>query len=331
MTEPVEKVLKSHLADFLVRHQANTKPLAVALSGGIDSMVLLDILHNLNFDKPSSSLVLQAIHVNHGISPHANAWADFCHVECAQRHIPITIEVVAVDRNSGTGLEAAAREARYQALQKSHAAFILTAQHQDDQAETVLHQMLRGTGLKGLAAMGEARALSATQTLLRPLLAISRKSIEAYATTRSLNWIEDESNVDTAYTRNFIRHQLVPVIAERFPHYADSLARTARHAAENAALNEALAKIDLKWNGTEAFADALDVLSTGDKLQRQVNALYYWLRWQNITSASHSQLESWAVQLFRESPENRPHQAGGHEFIIKRKRDRLVLLLNQTK
>lgn len=331
MTEPVETVLKNHVADFLVRHQVNIKPLAIALSGGIDSMVLLDILHNLNFDKPSCSLTLQAIHVNHGISPNANTWADFCYTECMQRDVPITVEVVAVDRNSGTGLEAAAREARYQALQKNHAAFIITAQHQDDQAETVLHQMLRGTGLKGLAAMGEARALSAAQTLLRPLLAIRRESIEAYATARSLNWIEDESNADTAYTRNFIRHQLVPVIAERFPHYADSLARTARHAAENTELNEALAKIDLKWNGTEAFADALDVLSSGDKLQRQVNALYYWLRWQNITSVSHSQLEVWAAQLFRKSPESKPHQAGGHEFIIQRKRDRLVLLLNQTK
>ena len=331
MTEPVETILKNHVADFLVRHQANTKPLAIALSGGIDSMVLLDILYNLNFDKPPPSLDLQAIHINHGISLNATAWADFCHAECMQRDVPITVEVVAVDRNSGTGLEAAARKARYQALQKNHAAFILTAQHQDDQAETVLHQMLRGTGLKGLAAMGEARALSANQTLLRPLLAISRKAIEAYATSRSLNWIEDESNSDTAYTRNFIRHQLVPVIVERFPHYADSLARTARHAAENAELNEALAMIDLKWNGTVAFADTLDVLSSPDKLQRQVNALYYWLRWQNITSASHSQLEAWAVQLFRESPESKPHQAGGHEFIIQRKRDRLVLLLNQTK
>ncbi len=331
MIEPVETILKNHVADFLARHHINMKPLAIAFSGGVDSIVLLEILHRLRLDKSLPSLALQAIHVNHGISPNANAWADFCHAECLQRDIPITVEVIAVDSNSGAGLEAAAREARYRALQKNHAAFILTAQHQDDQAETVLHQMLRGTGLKGLAAMGEARALSATKTLLRPLLAISRESIEAYATAHSLRWIEDESNNDTAYTRNFIRHQLVPVIAERFPQYAESLARTARHAAENAELNEALAKIDLRWNGTEAFADALDVLPSNDKLPRQVNALYYWLRWQNITTASHSQLEDWAVQLFRESPESRPHQAGGHEFIIQRKRDRLELLLNQTK
>ncbi len=330
MTEPVEAVLENHVAAFLARHQAIAQPnaprMAVALSGGIDSMVLLDILYRLHSRNPPPSLgphfILTAIHVNHGISPNANNWAEFCQAECAQRHIPITVEVVTVDRNSGAGLEAAAREARYAALIKTDAAIILTAQHQDDQAETVLHQMLRGTGLNGLAAMGEARALSATQILLRPLLAVRREAIEAYATARALNWIEDESNTDTAYTRNYIRHTLMPVIVQRFPQYTDSLARTAQHAAESAALNDALARIDLKWSGVEAFADALDTLPRS----RQVNALYHWLRWQNIHSASRAQLESWAAQLFRAAPDSKPHQAGGHDFVIRRQHDRLILV-----
>lgn len=295
--------------------------MAVALSGGIDSMVLLDILYRLHNQSSPPSFELEAIHVNHGISPNAHRWEEFCKAECARRHIPITVEVVAVDRNSGVGLEAAAREARYAALIKIPASIILVAQHQDDQAETVLHQMLRGTGLNGLAAMGEARALSTTQTLLRPLLTIRREAIEAYAKVRALYWIEDESNTDTAYTRNYIRHTLMPVIAHRFPHYADSLARTAQHAAESAALNDALARIDLKWNGAEAFADTLDTLSSS----RQVNALYHWLRWQNITSASRSQLQAWAAQLFRAAPDSKPHQAGGHNFVIRRQHDRLIL------
>ena len=330
MTEPVETVLENHVAEFLARHQAiaqsNAPRMAVALSGGIDSMVLLDILYRLHSRNPAPSLephfILSAIHINHGISPNANNWAEFCQAECAQRHIPIAVEVVTVDRNSGAGLEAAAREARYAALIKTDAAIILAAQHQDDQAETVLHQMLRGTGLNGLAAMGEARALSAAQILLRPLLAIRRETIEAYATARALNWIEDESNTDTAYTRNFIRHELVPAIAQRFPQYADALARTAQHAAESATLNEALARIDLNWNGIEAFADVLDT----QPRSRQVNALYYWLRWQNINSASRAQLESWAAQLFRAAPDSKPHQAGGHDFVIRRQHDRLILV-----
>ncbi len=334
MTEPVEIVLENHVAAFLMRHQAAAKEsalrMAVALSGGIDSMVLLDILYRLHNQSPAPSFELEAIHVNHGISPNADRWAEFCKAECARRHIAITVEVVTVDRNSGAGLEAAAREARYAALIKTPVAIILVAQHQDDQAETVLHQMLRGTGLNGLAAMGEARALSTTpsttpsttQTLLRPLLTIRREAIVAYAKVRALHWIEDESNTDTAYTRNYIRHTLMPVIAQRFPHYADSLARTAQHAAESAALNDALARIDLKWNGAEAFADALDTLSSS----RQVNALYHWLRWQNITSASRSQLQAWAAQLFRAAPDSKPHQAGGHDFVIRRQHDRLILI-----
>ena len=339
MTEPVETVLENHVAAFLMRHQAaaqcSTPRMAVALSGGIDSMVLLDILYRLHNQSPPPSFELEAIHVNHGISPNADRWAEFCKAECARRHIPITVEVVTVDRNSGAGLEAAAREARYAALIKTPVAIIVVAQHQDDQAETVLHQMLRGTGLNGLAAMGEARALSTTpsttssttpsttQTLLRPLLTIRREAIEAYAKVRALHWIEDESNTDTAYTRNYIRHTLMPVIAQRFPHYADSLARTAQHAAESAALNDALARIDLKWNGTEAFADALDTLSSS----RQVNALYHWLRWQNITSVSRSQLQAWAAQLFRAAPDSKPHQAGGHDFVIRRQHHRLILIM----
>ncbi len=280
-------------------------------------MVLLDILSKRN---PAPSLPFQAIHINHGISKNANAWAKFCADECAKRGVPITVEVVNVDRQSGLGLEAAAREARYAALMKSDAEVVLTAQHQTDQAETVLHQMLRGTGLQGLAGMGEARELWLGQMLLRPLLNVSREAIEKYAQENKLQWIEDESNDDTAYTRNFIRHEIVPLIAERFPHYAASLERIARHAHESAELNEALAKIDLKWDGEDAFADELDALP----LPRQINALYYWLRWQKVAPPSRDQLEAWASQLFRAPPEGKPHLAGGHDYVIRRRRNVLT-------
>lgn len=291
-------------------------------------MVLLDVLSKRAISppkgglprSPAPSLPFQAIHINHGISKNANNWAQFCMDECAKRGVPITVEVVSVDRESGTGLEAAAREARYGALMKSDAEFILTAQHQTDQAETVLHQMLRGTGLQGLAGMGEARELRSGQMLLRPLLNVSREDIEKYAKEKKLKWIEDESNDDTTYTRNFIRHEIVPVIAQRFPNYAASLERIARHAYESAELNEALAKIDLKLHGEEAFADALDALP----LPRQINALYHWLRWQKVAPPSRDQLEAWAAQLFRAPPESKPHLAGGHDYLIRRRRNLLT-------
>ena len=297
-------------------------------------MVLLDILFKLNElspkagldQNPTPSLPFQAIHVNHGISKNAHGWAKFCMEECAKRGVPITVEVVNVDRQSGLGLEAAARDARYQALMKSDAEFIFTAQHQTDQAETVLHQMLRGTGLNGLAGMGEARELKPGQMLLRPLLKVSRDDIEKYARENKLTWIEDESNDDTTYTRNYIRREIIPIIAERFPHYAVSLERIAQHAHESAELNEALAKIDLKWDGEVAFADALDALA----LPRQINALYHWLRWQNVSPPSRDQLEAWATQLFRAPPEGKPHLAGGHDYVIRRKRNVLTCEKKQT-
>ncbi len=313
-----ESNLPEQVAQFLTRHQVGSRTLVVALSGGIDSMVLLDVLAAAR----TANAALKAIHVNHGISPNANAWADFCRIQCAERGISLTVVAVDVNRQSGVGLEAAARDARYAALMSSDAAFVLSAQHQDDQAETVLHQMLRGTGLNGLAGMGESRQLRAGQVLLRPLLNVSRAEIDAYAAAHQLEWIEDESNLDTAFTRNFIRHDLLPAIRTRFPHYAESLSRTAQHAAESAELLEALAALDLGWNGCDAHADTLDALP----LPRQVNALYHWLRWLKVSPPSRLQLEDWAAQLFRAPPADKPQQAGGHDFVIRRKQNGLLLM-----
>ena len=314
--------LPQRVANFLQRHRPSGQTVAVALSGGIDSMVLLDVLASLAAGSDPQGHTLQAIHVNHGISANADIWADFCRAQCEQRGISLTVAVVNVDRRAGIGLEAAAREARYGALMQSGAAFIASAQHQDDQAETVLHQLLRGTGLNGMAGMGERRELRPGQALLRPLLDVSRVEIEAYAALHQLQWIEDESNNDTVFTRNFIRHEVLPVISRRFPQYAESLSRAARHAAESAELLESLAMLDLQWNGIEARADALDTLP----LFRQVNALYHWLRWQKVAAPSRLQLADWATQLFRAPPAGKAQQAGGHGFVIRRKQNRLMLL-----
>jgi tRNA(Ile)-lysidine synthase len=319
-----ESSLPAVVAAFLDRHRIHDRSLAVALSGGIDSMVLLDILARQCTAATLSAtpnLSLGAIHINHRISPNADHWAAFCAEQCARRGIPLTVVAVDVDRQSGTGLEAAARNARYAALMQSAADFVVSAQHRDDQAETVLHQMLRGTGLNGLAGMGERRELRPGLALLRPLLAASRLEIDAYAASHQVDWIEDESNQDTRFTRNFIRHELAPRIADRFPHYADALARIAGHAADSAELLEALARIDLDWDGHEACAGRLDDLP----LARQVNALYHWLQWMQVPAASSRQLEAWAGQLFRPPPADRPQQAGGHEFVIRRRHNRLQL------
>lgn len=270
---------------------------------------------------------LQAIHVHHGLSPHADSWAAFCAQVCDTRNIALVTTKVRVDRQSGVGLEGAARDARYAAFADAGSPFILLAQHADDQAETVLHQMLRGTGLKGLAGMGETRVVSVNQTILRPLLSVSRADIEATARERGLKWIEDESNSDAAYTRNYLRHEIVPLLALRFPHYQASLARAARHASEADEMLEALAKIDLAWDGTNAFANALDAMPQ----PRQVNALYHWLIWHAVPAPSQFQLIEWAVQLFRAPPIGKPQLAGGHDFVIRRSNNRLTLKRNRQK
>lgn len=309
----------------------HAKSVVVALSGGIDSMVLLDAAHRHRLNAQCSPVaaptwVLQAIHVHHGLSQHADGWADFCQTACKTRDIELTVVRVSIDPDNtgGQGVEGAARRARYAAFARHGAEIILAGQHADDQAETVLHQMLRGTGLAGLAAMGDTRRLVGGACLARPLLKHSRADIEAYAAVHQLTWVEDDSNTDTAFSRNFIRHELLPLIATRYPHYAASLGRTAKHAAESAAMLADLARLDLQWDGVNANASGLDNMA----LMRQTNALYHWLRWQGMAAPSHTQLEEWARQLFRPSPSDKPHQAGGHDFTIRRKANQLLLVVS---
>jgi len=307
--------------DCLVRLDVRNRHVSVGLSGGRDSVVLLDAMGRLRESMPFR---LSAIHVHHGLSPNADGWAAFCDEYCAAMGVALTQVRVALDRSAPGGLEATARAARYQAFCSSGADFLAAAQHADDQAETVLHQLLRGTGWKGLAGMGPQRVLHQGLVLIRPLLGLTRNTIQEYAQVRKLQWIEDESNEDCRHTRNFIRHQVLPPVAARFPHYRESLARLGRHAADADAMLAELAMIDLQWDGVHASAAALDSLP----LRRQVNALYHWLQWQQragVTFPSQAQLGEWAGQLFRQKPADRTHQAGGHDFIIERRNNRLEL------
>ena len=194
--------------------------IAVGLSGGVDSVVLL---HQLR----QHPVRLRAIHVHHGLSPNADAWAAFCTKLCKRWKVPLEIHRVNVKRQ-GRGLEAAARDARYQAFQKTPVDAIALAHNLDDQAETVLMNLLRGAGHRGASGMAPQSRLRG-KTLLRPLLDVSRKSILDYARSHRLDWIEDESNADESLTRNFIRRRIGPLLEKKFPQWQRSLARAARH------------------------------------------------------------------------------------------------------
>ena len=206
-------------------------------------MVLLDILQGLS---KKLRFRLSAIHVNHQLSPNAGDWAKFCQRWCKACGVLINIVKVNVRDARATGIEAAARDARYRAYSRQHADYVALAHHLDDQAETILLLLLRGSGVKGLSAMPELkhRNKESAPHIIRPLLDVPRSEIEHYAKLRKLRWIEDESNVNTELDRNFLRHKVFPLIGKRFQAYRETLGRASRHFAEAAALLDELAELD---------------------------------------------------------------------------------------
>ena len=242
--------------------------LLAGLSGGVDSVVLLDSLQRV---ARRLRFRLSALHVNHQLSPRARRWEAFCRRLCRARGVPFQSVKVTVRR--GNSLEAAARAARYAAFARQDCDYVVLAHHRDDQVETLLLQLLRGAGVKGLAAMPllrreegrgsrvEGTTLAtrhspldtwhstpdtrhSTPAILRPLLDVTRDEILEYAKARKLTWVEDESNADITFQRNFLRHEVLPVIARRFPAYRVTLARAAGHLAEAARVLDEIAAAD---------------------------------------------------------------------------------------
>jgi tRNA(Ile)-lysidine synthase len=219
--------LTEAVGDFLADLSLRKKRVAVGLSGGVDSVVLLHVLNTL---QPKQGFVLEALHVHHGLSPNAERWAKFCRTYCRSLGVPLAVRRVKVSRGKD-GLEAAARRARYAAFEKSAADVLMLAHQLDDQAETVLMNLLRGAGARGASGMPARSTLGTGKTrkaVLRPLLDLSRKKVQAYARDQRLEWIEDESNADESLTRNFVRHRVGRVLEERFPRWRENLARAAR-------------------------------------------------------------------------------------------------------
>lgn len=253
----------------------------VAFSGGLDSSVLLHLLAGLA--RREAVPPLSAIHVHHGLQPAAAAWPAHCQRLCDALGIPLHTQAVEVQ--PGASLERAAREARYAAFAAvlGPGEALLTAQHRDDQAETLLFHLLRGAGVRGLAAMPASRPLGAGH-LLRPLLNCSRTELQAYAAEHRLSWVDDPSNADCRFSRNYLRQRVLPLLAGRWPHAAVTMARAAEHLGEAAQLLDELAQQDLQsaqapgpfaWLRLPSLClPPLRTLSAA----RQRNALRYWLR-----------------------------------------------------
>jgi tRNA(Ile)-lysidine synthase len=280
----------------------------VALSGGVDSCVLL---HFLATHFPNLSL--HAIHINHGLHPLANDWQKHCHKLCQSLSIPLRIVSVQIHCKKGESLEARARVERYQAFAKiiKKDDVIVTAHHLDDQAETLLLQLLRGAGLRGVAAM-PAIAHFANGYLIRPLLNFSRVDIEHYANAHQIHWIEDTSNNNQQFDRNYLRQTIFPILKKRWPQAHKILARFAKHCAEQEHLIESIAAQDyrdchgeylntlsipalLKYDTTRLnnilrfYIHNLQLPSPPEKLLRELNRLFHAKRdatpvvhWNNV-------------------------------------------------
>ncbi|MDP1596938.1 MAG: tRNA lysidine(34) synthetase TilS [Methylotenera sp.] len=292
--------LVSKLHSFLTQHLSSQPKLLVALSGGLDSCVLLHLLAEV---KHLFLFELQAMHVHHGLSPNADAWTELCAKTCEFLHVPLQVVYVNVDPSSKQGIEAAARELRYQALFNHKFGeilpdYVVTAHHQDDQAETLLLQLLRGAGVKGLSSMA---ALDETRRLLRPLLDVPRLALKEYAVQHQIEWCEDESNDNTQYERNFVRHNVMPVLETHFPSAKSVIARTASHLAEANSLLDTLATLDAR----ELLLNnslCLQGLSQLD-IPRAKNVLRWWFAQNQLAMPNAEHLTEIIQQLLNAKPD----------------------------
>ena len=250
------------------------RQLLVAFSGGLDSTVLLHQLVLLREQDPS--LTLRAVHVHHGLSAHADDWVAHCRQICQQWQVPLVVHRVTLARG-GLGVEAHARAARYQAFQDTLNAgeVLVTAQHQDDQCETLLLALKRGSGPTGLSAMAPSSAFAGSR-LLRPLLNETRESLRQWALAHQLSWIEDESNQDDTYDRNFLRLRVIPVLRERWPHFSEAVARSASLCAEQEQLLDEMLAAELASLVAEDGSLAIAPLATMSP-PRRAALLRRWL------------------------------------------------------
>jgi tRNA(Ile)-lysidine synthase len=299
----------------LDRHVRAGQHVCAGLSGGIDSVVLLHVLKTL---LPARKCTLTALHVHHGLSPNADAWQEFCVTLCIAWNIPLVVRTVAVSRDSGAGIEAAARLARHEVYASTKADWLALAHHRADQAETLLFNLVRGAGIRGAAAMQE----STGSRLLRPLLHVSRADIANYAANHGLDWVNDESNSDTRYSRNFLRHEVLPVLAARFPGTEANLAAAAQRFAEAGELLDELAVIDL--SGRPLGFPLPVALIAGLSRSRGRNLLRFLLQRQGVRLPSQNRLEEAMRQLIDAASDRHP-EIGFGAFCLYRRRGEIFL------
>lgn len=316
---PSSADLSQHIAEQLQRDFPRPARYWVAFSGGLDSSVLLDLLAGLRDSLPAP---LAAVHVDHDLQPGSAAWARHCSVVCESLGVPLSLLRVDARPARGESPEAAARAARYAAIDSllRREEMLLTAHHRDDQAETLLLQLMRGAGVAGLAAMPCLRRWK-DKWQARPLLDVPQQQILDWATAHGLDWVEDPSNAETGADRNFLRHAVLPLLRSRWPAATENLARSADHCADALELVGCQARADLAGLSPEApdrlplqplremsaarrravFRHWLESLHTGAMPGRRRAEALDQLLWARQGAAVEISWSGWALRRFRDS------------------------------
>lgn len=268
---------------------------------------------------------LRAVHVQHNLQAAADAWAEHCRAVCAALRLDCRVHAVEVARCGEESIEAAARRLRYERLRAEvgEQEVLLTAHHEDDQAETVLLQLVRGAGAHGLAAMPAVQPFGAGRHA-RPLLGFARTALAAYAHAQGLHWVEDTSNADPRWARNFLRARVLPLLEQRWPAAARTIARAAAHSADVAAILDEVAQQDgarcIDPASREVSIEALRALAP----PRQRNLLRFWIRQQGFHAPSAQHLEQ-LLQLAAHEGDSGRACVDWPEAQVHRYRDMLVL------
>lgn len=314
------------LAALTLRPQ---QQLVACLGGGADSQTILDLLDRWRTEHPQFRYL--AIHLDHRFHPNSGEWAASLQQDCARRDFPMICEMLPVSQGARISKEAAGREARYQRLSElaDEDAVMLLGQHRNDQIETFLLQLKRGAGPKGLAAMAQTIARDAshrpgTQTWLRPLLGVSKAEIYAYAKQHQLHWIEDDTNYDTTIDRNFLRHEVVPKLEERWPQFGNSVLRSAQLCAEQQQVLDELLNEQLQQAMNDAGELAVDKLKPHSAATQRA-LLRAWLHQNGATMPSYAQLEEIRTQMVQTGNDKQPQVAWGR-FLLTRSRQRYLQL-----
>ena len=306
----------------LTQSHKKIKSMTVALSGGVDSVVLLHLLYEL---QKTHHFTLNATHVNHGLSKNADKWVKFCEKLCTQLSVPLDVHYVKLPQKKSLGIEGEARGLRYEKLFQSKSDLIVLAHHADDQAETFLLQLIRGAGVKVLSSMAH---FDDARKLWRPLLNTSRSDIEKYSKQYKLKWIEDESNLNIDFDRNFIRTKVLPILKNRFNHIIKVIYRSSTHLAEAQDLLDDLAKLDLKNHLKSINYKHKLKVNTLNKLShsRAKNVLRYWLEINGQLMPSKDLLDELLRQVLHAKKDAELKIELSKEFEIRRYKDEIYLV-----